>query len=63
MALIDNQRAQWPTYMRSTSLLWKEPGYKVAWNLDRKDLSLRKIVAPIGFRASRTPIELATCEF
>ena len=27
----DNQRAQWPTYMRSTGLLWKEPGYKVAW--------------------------------
>jgi hypothetical protein len=27
----DNQRAQWPTYMRSRGLLWKEPGYKVAW--------------------------------
>jgi hypothetical protein len=29
-------------------------------------LSLRKIVAPIGFRASRAPVipvELATCEF
>jgi hypothetical protein len=28
----DNQRAQWSTYMRSTGLLWKESGYKVAWS-------------------------------
>jgi hypothetical protein len=28
----DNQRARWLTYMRSKGLLWKEPGYKVAWN-------------------------------
>jgi hypothetical protein len=27
----DNQRAQWPTYMRSTGFLWKKPGYKAAW--------------------------------
>ena len=37
-----------------------------AWiqsSLDRKTLSLRKNMAPIGFRASRTRVELATCEF
>ena len=37
-----------------------------AWiqsSLDRKTLSLRKIMAPIGFRASRARVELATCEF
>ena len=37
-----------------------------AWiqsSLDRKTLSLRKIMAPIGFRASTTRVELATCEF
>jgi hypothetical protein len=27
----ENQRARCPAYMRSTGLLWKEPGYKVAW--------------------------------
>jgi hypothetical protein len=29
----ENQRARarWPTYMRSTGFIWKEPGYKVAW--------------------------------
>ena len=37
-----------------------------AWiqsSMDRKALSLRKIMAPIGFRASRARVELATCEF
>jgi hypothetical protein len=37
-----------------------------AWiqsSLNRKALSLRKIVAPIGFRASRARVELATCGF
>jgi hypothetical protein len=39
---------------------------KGAWiqsSLDRTSLSLRKIIASLGFRASRTPVELATCEF
>jgi hypothetical protein len=58
----DNQRAQWPTYMRSTGLLWKEPGW-IQSSLDRKTLSLRKHIAAIGFRASRARVELATCEF
>jgi hypothetical protein len=50
----DNQRAHWPTYMRSTGLLWKEPGYKVA--LDRTSLPVTKTCASAGFlqfRASR----------
>jgi hypothetical protein len=38
----DNQRAQWPTNMRSTGLLWKEPGYKVA--VDRKNPSLLVLI-------------------
>ena len=46
----DNQRAQWPTYMRSTGLLWKEPGYKVAW-VERVCHYLRKNIASLGFRA------------
>jgi hypothetical protein len=58
----ENQRARCPTYMRPTGLLWKEPIYKVAW-IDRKALALRKNIAAIGFRASRTRVELAACEF
>jgi hypothetical protein len=48
-----------------TGLLWKEPGYKVAWiEIEKPSLcALRKNVAAIGFRASRTRVELATCEF
>jgi hypothetical protein len=53
-----NQRARWPTYMRSTGLLWKEPpGYKVAWIERRTSLSLRKIIASLGFRASHPRVE------
>jgi hypothetical protein len=46
-------------------LLWKEPGYKVAWIENPYHLSLRKNIAAIaiGFRASRARVELATCEF
>jgi hypothetical protein len=47
--------------MRSTGLIWKEPGYKVAW-IERV-CHYVKNVAPIGFRAARTRVELATCEF
>jgi hypothetical protein len=57
-----NQRARWPAYMRSTGLLWKEPGYKVAW-VERVCHYLRKNIASLGFRASRCRVELATCEF
>jgi hypothetical protein len=46
----DNQRAQWPTYMRSTGLLWKVA--RIQSSLDRKALSLRKNIASLGFRAS-----------
>jgi hypothetical protein len=42
-------------------LLWKEPGYKVAW-IERV-CQLRKNIASLGFRASRRRVELATCEF
>jgi hypothetical protein len=37
-----------------------------AWiqsSLEGKALALRKNIAAIGFRASRTRVELATCEF
>jgi hypothetical protein len=37
-----------------------------AWiqsSLDRTSLPLRKIIASLGFRASRPRVELATCEF
>jgi hypothetical protein len=42
------------------------PSLEGAWiqsSPDRKALALRKTMAPIGFRASRTRVELATCEF
>jgi hypothetical protein len=58
----DNQRARWPTYMRSTGLLALE-GAWIQSSLDRTILSLRKNIASLGFRASRPLIELATCEF
>ena len=51
----DNQRAQWPTYMRSTGLLWKEPGYKVAWI--EKPPTVRKLIFTARFRASRPLIQ------
>jgi hypothetical protein len=36
--------------------------WPVAWIERRTGLSLRKIIASLGFRASRTRVELATCE-
>jgi hypothetical protein len=63
MAIINALNGR-PIAMRSTRLLWKEPGgYKVQSGLDRKALALRKNVAAIGFRAARTRVELATCGF
>jgi hypothetical protein len=47
----DNQRAQWPTYMRSSYRLALE-GAWIQSSLDRKALSLRKNIGSLGFRAS-----------
>jgi hypothetical protein len=51
----DNQRAQWPTYMLYALYGLALEGAWIQSGLDRKALSLRKIMAPIGFRASRPP--------
>jgi hypothetical protein len=37
-------------------------GVWIQSSLDRTGLSVRKIIASLGFRASRTPVELATCK-
>ena len=59
----DNQRAQCPTYMRSTVHRLALEGAWIQSSLDRKALSLRKNIASLGLRTSRAPVELATCGF
>jgi hypothetical protein len=56
--------------MAISNALDGRPLYRIAlegaWiksSLDRMSLSLRKNIASLGFRASRTPVELATCGF
>jgi hypothetical protein len=52
-----------PICAPQASVLWKGPGYKAAWIERVCHYSLRKIIASLGFRASRPRVELATCEF
>jgi hypothetical protein len=59
----DNQRDRdrWSTYVRFTGLLWKEPGYKVAW-IERVCHYVKLLPRhwSLGFRASTTRVELAS---
>jgi hypothetical protein len=59
----ENQRARWSTYMRSIGLIGRESGYKVAWIERVCQCIVTQTCASVGFRASTTRVELATCRF
>jgi hypothetical protein len=58
----ENQRARWPAYA-----LYRLPDLaegvwgRIQSGLDRTSLSVIKTCVSVGFRASRTRVELATC--